>query len=46
MVRRESATRDAAIVAITTSMLHSDHEAAFRAGCDACLMLRSRLIIC
>ena len=39
IVRHESRTRDAAIVAITSSILPADHDAALRAGCDACLML-------
>ena len=39
VLRANSATRDAAIIVITSSSLASDHRAAMRAGCDACLLL-------
>ena len=39
LARAAGATREAAIVVITTSTLRSVHDAAFRAGCDACLVL-------
>lgn len=39
MIRADTSTRHAAIIVITTSILHRDHDAALRAGCDACLIL-------
>lgn len=39
MLRADLAARDAAIIVITSSSVPSDHRAAMRAGCDACVVL-------